>query len=158
MVYGTFFADRTDKDGGVCATIFQAQQNFPKAVKADGRGIALMLVPRDLGDVVMQSGMAREQRFQLHFHTADEPLAELDNRSLIYQMPDRPYIDPAVFKEAGVFPDIFPDILNENVEIMMAARADAHSRCYGMLNWGDAPDPGYTQQGRGNGEQVWSNN
>lgn len=158
VVYGTFFADRTDKDGGVCATIFQAQQNFPKAVKADGRGIALMLVPRDLGDVVMQSGMAREQRFQLHFHAADEPLAELDNRSLIYQMPDRPYVDPAVFKEAGVFPDIFPDILNENVEIMMAARADAHSRCYGMLNWGDAPDPGYTQQGRGNGEQVWSNN
>lgn len=158
VIYGTFFADRTDSNAGICATIFQAQQNFPKAVKADANGIALMLVPKGLGDVVMQSGMSREQKFLLHFHESDEPLASLDNRSIIYQMPDRPYIDPKVFKEAGVFPDVFPETLNEVVEIAMTARADAHSRCYGMLNWGDAPDAGYTQQGRGNGEQVWSNN
>lgn len=158
VLYGTFFADRTDSTGGICATVFQAQQNYPKAVKADGSGIAVMLVPEGLGDVVMQSGMAREQRFLLHFHDADETLADIDNRSLIYQMPDRPHIAPEVFKEAGVFPDIFPERLNENVEIMLAARADGHARCYGMLNWGDAPDPGYTQQGRGNGEQVWVNN
>lgn len=158
VFYGTFFADRTDSDGGICATIFQAQQNFPKAVKADADGIALMLVPKDLGDVIMQSGMAREQKFLLHFHEADEPLSSLDNRSTIYQMPDRPYIAPEVFKESKVFPDIFPEVLNENFEIAMTARADGHSRCYGMLNWGDAPDAGYTSQGRGNGEQVWSNN
>ena len=158
VIYGTFFADRTDSNGGICATIFQAQQNYPKAVKADANGIAVMLVPEELEDVVMQSGMAREQKFLLHLHRPDETLASLDNRSLIYQMPDRPHIDPEVFKRAQVFPDIFSDVVNENFEIGMAARADAHSRSYGMLNWGDSPDPGYTQQGRGNGEQVWSNN
>lgn len=156
VIYGTFFADRTDSNGGICATIFQAQQNYPKAVKADANGIAVMLVPEELEDVVMQSGMAREQKFLLHLHRPDETLASLDNRSLIYQMPDRPHIDPEVFKRAQVFPDIFSDVVNENFEIGMAARADAHSRSYGMLNWGDSPDPGYTQQGRGNGEQVWS--
>jgi hypothetical protein len=158
VLYGTFFVDRTDSDGGVCATIFQAQQNYPKAVKADGSGIALMLVPENVDRVVMQSGMSREQRFLLHFHKSDESLVELDNRSLIYQMPDRPRLDPKVFRDAGVFIDVFNDVVNENVEISMTAKADGHARCYGMLNWGDAPDPGYTQQGRGNGEQVWVNN
>lgn len=33
-----------------------------------------------------------------------------------------------------------------------------HARCYGMLNWGDTWDSGYTMQGRGNGRVVWSNN
>lgn len=158
VLYGTFFADRTTKDGGVCVTIFQAQQNYPKAVKADAKGIAVMLVPDGAGDVVMQSGMAREQKILLHFHSADEPIAELDNRSLIYQMPDRPYLDADVYRKSGAFMDIFTDVLNEPFEINMAARADGHARCYGMLNWGDAPDAGYTTQGRGNGEQVWVNN
>ena len=90
VLYGTFFADRTDSEGGVCATIYQAQQNYPKAVKADKDGLYVMLVPEGFNDVIMQPGMAREQRFMLHFHAAAESLAELDNRSLIYQMPDRP--------------------------------------------------------------------
>ena len=158
VVYGTFFADRTDRDGGVCATVFQAQQNYPKAVKADKDGIAVMLVPEKIGNVVMQSGMSREQKFLLHFHSTEELLKEIDNRSLIYQMPDRPFIDPKIFKEAEVMLDVFPEKLNEDVEIALINKGDIHSRCFGMLNWGDAPDPGYTTQGRGNGEQVWTNN
>ncbi|MBD5451036.1 MAG: hypothetical protein HDR25_00185, partial [Lachnospiraceae bacterium] len=97
VFYGTFFADSTDKGGGVCATIFQAQQNYPKAVRADSEGVSVMLVPEVTpkfgeGKVVMESGMSREQKFLLHFHNAEETLEELDNRSLIYQMPDRPYV------------------------------------------------------------------
>ncbi len=158
VLYGTFMADRTDAEGGICITVFQAQQNYPKAIKSDKDGIAVMLVPEGIGQVIMQSGMAREQRFMMHFHSADETILELDNRSLIYQMPDRPGIDPAVFKEAGVMLDVFPTKLDDDVEIALIGKADAHSRCYGMLNWGDSYDPGYTSQGRGNGKPVWCNN
>lgn len=158
VLYGTFFADRTDESGGVCATIWQAQQNYPKAVKADIDGIAVMLVPENVEKVVMQSGMAREQRFMLHFHEAAESIKEIDNRSLIYQMPDRPYVLPEVFKEAKVSMDVFPEKIDDDVENALIEKCDGHSRCYGMLNWGDTPDSGYTDQGRGNGEQVWSNN
>ncbi len=160
VLYGTFFTDRTDKDGGVCATIFQAQQNYPKAVKADESGIYVMLVPKEVDRVVMESGMSREQRFLLHFHDAQESLLEIDNRSLIYQMPDKPSISSDVFRDAGVMPDIFVDRdkINYDVEISLIGKADGHARCYGMLNWGDAPDWGYTQQGRGKGELVWTNN
>ena len=160
VLYGTFFTDVTDERGGVCATVFQAQQNFPKAVEAKGQGLRVMLVPEGVDRVVMSPGMSREQRFLLHFHSASEPLAELDNRSLIYQMPDMPHLDPEDYRASGVFHDIFLDREKRDwdVEIALTARADGHARGYGMLNWGDAPDMGYTNQGRGGGRLVWSNN
>ena len=160
VFYGTFFADRTDEKGGVCATIYQAQQNYPKAVKADGSGIYIMLVPEGVGTVVMESGMSREQKFLLHFHKTDESLIELDNRSLIYQMPDRPTISSDVFAKAGVMPDIFVDKnkIDAKIELALIAKCDGHARCYGMLNFGDSPDAGYTSQGRGKGMPVWTNN
>lgn len=158
VLYGTFFADRTDERGGICATIYQAQQNFPKAVKADGNGLAVMLVPRGEDRVVMQPGMSREQRFLLHFHDSAESLAELDNRSLIYQMPDRPVISPKVFKDAGVMPAVFPEKPDYKVEMSLIRKVDGHGRTFGMLNWGDSVDGGYTAQGRGGGKPVYSNN
>ena len=158
VLYGTFFADRTDVDGGVCATIFQAQQNYPKAVKADKDGVYVMLVPEGFNDVVMQPGMAREQRFMLHFHEADEHIAELDNRSLIYQMPDRPIIAPYVYKNSGAVPDVFADKVNADIDMLLISKADARARSFGMLNWGDTIDWNYTKQGRGGGAAVWVNN
>lgn len=170
VLYGTFFADLSDnREGtGVCATVFQAFQNFPKAVRSDKDGLVIYLLPDQsinvektkAQSVVFTSGMAREQRFLLHFHRSDEPIYELDNRSLIYQMPDKPYIDPMEFAKAGVMPDVFlpMDEQNDDVEIALIEKADGHARCYGMLNFGDGPDPGYTAQGRGGGNLVWTNN
>lgn len=158
VLYGTFFGDRTDDKGGICATIYQAQQNYPKAVAADKDGLWVMLVPRGIEEIVFQPGVSREQRFLLHFHDPSEGLAQLDNRSLIYQMPDRPVLHPDVFREAGVFPDIFPEKMDADVEIMLIRKADGHNRAYGMLNWGDSMDANYTSQGRGGGAPVWVNN
>jgi hypothetical protein len=158
VFYGTFFADCTDGQGGVCATIFQAQQNYPKAVQADESGLAVMLVPEGVEKVVLQSGMSREQRFLLHFHTAQESLAEIDNRSLIYQMPDRPYLSSETHRTSGVWLDVFADKVDVDVEQCLIGRADGHGRAYGMLNFGDSYDANYTAQGRGGGELVWCNN
>ncbi len=170
VFYGTFFADYTDakRNLGVCATVFQAFQNYPKAVKSDENGVVIYLIPDQninrektmAQPVVFTSGMAREQRFLLHFHEASEPIYELDNRSIIYQMPDEPWIDPMEFAKAGVMPDIFLNIEDQidDVELCLIEKADAHARCYGMLNFGDGPDPGYTAQGRGAGNLVWTNN
>ncbi len=170
VFYGTFFADHTDpsSDVGVCATVFQAFQNFPKAVRCDASGLVVFLLPDQnvnadktvASPVVFASGMAREQRFMLHFHSASEPIYELDNRSIIYQMPDKPYLDPDVFGASGVMPEVFLpfDKQVDDVEISLIEKADSHARCYGMLNFGDAPDPGYTEQGRGAGNLVWTNN
>lgn len=158
VFYGTFFADYTDSSGGVAATVFQAQQNFPKAVEANCRGVKVFLVPEGEECVVLQSGMSREQKFLLHFHDATMPISEINNRSIIYQMPDRPYVSPRVHKEAGVWPEIFADAKDPKVEQNLIGRADAHARAYGMLNFGDSYDANYTAQGRGDGKLVWCNN
>ena len=158
VFYGTFFADRTDSRGGVCATIYQAQQNYPKAVKADEDGLYVMLVPEGFNKVVMQPGMAREQRFMLHFHDKEESLAELDSRSLIYQMPDRPVIEPEVYRQSGAVTDVFADRMSPDIEMLLIGKGDARARSFGMLNWGDTIDWNYTKQGRGGGAPVWSNN
>ena len=117
-----------------------------------------MLVPENIGNVVMQPGMAKEQRFLMHFHEPEMAMWELDNRSTIYQMPDRPWISPDVFKAADVMMDVFPEKRIDEVEIALIAKADNHSRGYGFINWGDSVDMGYTRQGRGGGKPVWSNN
>ena len=158
VLYGTFFADCTDNAGGVTAVIYQAQQNYPKAVQADENGVTVMLVPENVEKVVMQSGMSREQKTLLIFHTAEESFTEINNRSLIYQMPDRPYISPKVHEESGVWLNVFADRFDPDVEQGLVGRADGHCRAYGMLNFGDSYDGGYTAQGRGGGRLVWCNN
>ena len=157
VFYGTFSADCSDENMGLCATVFQAQQNFPKALGADESGFCVKLVPENVVDIVMESGMAREQKVLFHFH-CNEELKSLNNRSIIYQMPDRPVISPQVFREAGVFEDVFSDKFDPDIEIFLVGKADEHARCYGMLHWGDSPNMGYTNQGRGGGELVWTNN
>lgn len=158
VFYGTMFVDTNSEAGGICATIYQAQQNYPKAVTASKEGISISLIPEGATKITMQSGMAREQRFLLHVHEKTATLEELNHRSLLYQMPDRPDLDPCVYQEAGVFQDVFMKEKRPLIEIALISKADSHARCYGMLNWGDSPDPGYTTQGRGHGEVVWTNN
>lgn len=158
VLYGTFFADCTDAQGGVTAVVYQAQQNYPKAVQADENGVTVMLVPENIEKVVLQSGMSREQKMLLFFHTAEESFAEINNRSLIYQMPDRPYLSPKVHAESGVWLDVFANNFDPEVERNLVGRADGHCRAYGMMNFGDSYDSGYTAQGRGGGRLVWCNN
>lgn len=155
---GTLFADVTDSTGGICATVYQALQNFPKAVEADENGFTIMLVPESETKVVMQPGMAREQRFQLFFHEADMEMEDISHRSTVYQMPDKPYMDSSVYEKSGLFPNIFVHEKQYDAETALVAAGDGHARCYGMLNWGDAPDMNYTNQGRGHGQLVWTNN
>jgi hypothetical protein len=102
--------------------------------------------------------MARQQRVMLHFHEPFEDLQEINHRSIVYQMPNRPAIAPSVFEKAEVFGNIFTKEPIMRYEIFLTGKADEHARCYGMLNWGDAPDGGYTSQGRGHGKLVWTNN
>ncbi|MBQ6554089.1 MAG: hypothetical protein IJL89_02545, partial [Firmicutes bacterium] len=59
---------------------------------------------------------------------------------------------------ANVFESVFTDKPIDRYEMFLIGKADEHARCYGMLNWGDVPDGGYTSQGRGNGRFVWTNN
>ncbi|MBR1736442.1 MAG: hypothetical protein IJ736_05440, partial [Firmicutes bacterium] len=157
VFYGTFFADHSGESYGVCTTVYQAQQNFPKAVEASSEGTKAYLVP-DGKCIGLKSGMAREQKMQIFVHPSDMDIQEINHRSTVYQMPVRPSLSPEVFKRSGAFENVFVENPISKYEIFLIGKADEHNRCYGMLNWGDSPDGGYTAQGRGNGRLVWTNN
>lgn len=158
--YGTFWADWYDKseNRGVCATLYQAYQNLPKSLEVDACGLNIGILPKDFVDYQLWQGMARTHRLFLHFHGAEETPESLNVRSLQFQMPDRAAISPKVYQEAGVFENIFVEKKVDWVERALLNMADSRARTYGFLHWGDAPDMGYTIQGRGKGEPVWTNN
>jgi hypothetical protein len=157
--YGTFWADWREKNkGGVCATIYQAQQNFPKALEADESGIKIMLFPKRIGSLKFLQGVAKTHKLFLDFHDSEESIQNLNIRSLQFQMVDRPVLESDTYKNARVFEDVFAPNKIDKIERILINKADARGKAYGILHWGDAPDLGYTEQGRGNGEPVWTNN
>lgn len=157
--YGTFWADwSSEKKGGICATIYQAHQNFPKAMEVDKEGISIGILPKESLDLKLFQGMGKTHRLFLHFHGPQESIQSINVRSLQMQLPDRPVLETKVYERAGVFDNIFAEKKLYEVERALIAKVDARGKAYGILHWGDAPDSGYTQQGRGNGEPVWTNN
>jgi hypothetical protein len=155
--YGTFFADWRNGGKGICVTLYQAQQNFPKALRADAGGIRVSLMPRGQAPIRVLQGMEKTHSVFFHIHDGRADINDLDCRSLQMQMPDRPLLDPETFRAAGVLENVIPGRPLRALESRLRSLADAAGRAYGMLAWGDAVDAGYTNQGRGNGEVVWTN-
>jgi len=94
----------------------------------------------------------------LHLHGRDATPNELNVRSLQFQMPDRPTLAGEVYHRANVFESVWVERPAPRVERLLIDLADSRTRGYGMLHWGDGPDQGYSDQGRGHGEPVWTNN
>jgi len=157
-LYGTFFADISNDAGGICATVFQAQQNFPKSLNAGRNGIRVGLYPESASPLTVLQGVSKTHRMLIHPHGSDTSFNELNIRSLQYQLPDKPLAGPELYRESQVLGDIFPDAFDWAFERNILARADSLGRAFGMLHWGDFPDPNYTGQGRGRGKPVWTNN
>ncbi len=157
--YGTFWGDWYDEKHtfGICATHFQAYQNFPKGIVVNDAGILLEMLPVMEEPLILKAGMAKTHTYFVQLHT-NETLEALNIRSLHFQMVDRPMLNQSVYKQAGVLEGIFSDLQDFDFDQRMVDGADKRSRGFGILNWGDAPDMGYTNQGRGNGKLVWTNN
>jgi len=155
---GTCWADLSvQRQGGISVTLFQAQQNCPKSLDVTGEEIRVGIIPAG-HPIRMLQGMAKTNRLFLHVHGGDETLEEVNVRSLQFQLPDHPVLESAAFERAGIIEPIPADRTIAGVERGFYRMADGRSKTYGMLHWGDAPDKGYTSQGRGGGDWVWVNN
>jgi len=161
-LYGTFWADWNSDSGGVSTTLFQAQQNFPKSLMVNREGMEIGLIPKEYDDITFLQGVAKRHTLFLHFHDAGTPLNEIDARSLQFQLPDLPRLDPNTYREAGVF---LEDHWLEQADVRAVAYltdlADTRTRGYGILNWGDGPEGGSgfpTANQQENGKILWTNN
>ena len=158
VLYGTFTGHwRHPERGGVSGTIFQACQNFPTGLAAGDEGLCVELVPAGSLGLDLIRGMAKGHRFLLHVHDGSVAVEELIVRGLQYQMPDRAVLPPEVYRRAGVMEDVFVDEPVARVERTLLDLADRRTKAFGAIHWGDGPERGYTDQGRGRGELVWCN-
>jgi len=157
--YGDFWADFTDERSGVAVSIYQAHQNFPKALRVDRQGVTVSLYPSTEEAVEILQGVAKTHRIMFHFHKPSFDLEEVSSRSLQFQLPDQATLPERWYAEAGVWPErVFPNRLCRRMELFLVDLIESRSKGLGMLSFGDGPEAGYTEQGRGRGEIVWSNN
>lgn len=170
--YGDFWVDWQEDHGGLAISHYQAHQHYPKSLRADSVSMETGLYPLGEEPARILQGMGKTHRLLFHFHhgqlqtrgkegqQAKEPdLQEIMVRSLQFQLPDVPSLPRSWYRENNpwrmdFFPVQVPKKLLTRFNDMHAARPQA----LGMMHFGDAPDAGYTDQGRGNGESVWVNN
>ena len=158
VFYGTLYGDWKDSEKGVAVSIYQAQQNFPKRIAVSKEGVEVDLIPKETGAVEFIEGMAKTHRIQMFFHGADaEREWDITFRSLQYQLPDKPVLAPEIYAASGIFEDIFNQKINRKIEYYLDKLCRNRSTAFGMMHWGDNPDGGYTDQGRGADEVVWIN-
>ena len=156
--YGDFWVDWRDDDAGLTLSIHQAHQNFPKKLRVAQDGIICSLYPDDAPPAPLLQGMAKTHRIQLHFHPAETPIQECSVRSLQFQLPDRPALSRVWFRENNPWlEDFFPEQLPDRLLTYVNRLHDGRPAAVGMFHFGDAPDAGYTNQGRGRGHTVWVN-
>lgn len=158
VFYGDFWADWCDGEKGVCITPFQAHQNFPKGLKVHSGGIDVGILPAGEGPIKVLQGVAKTHRLQFYFHDKSMSLDDLVVQSLQFQYPDVGMLPEAWYRDSGVWENLFPESKNQAIERGLIDMADGRNRGLGMMHWGDGPDHGYTQQGRGKGGLVWTNN
>lgn len=157
--YGDFWVDWRDETGGVMLSVYQAHQNFPKKLRVAKDGIVCSLYPDDVPSAPVLQGMAKTHRLQLHFHAPDAPLADASVRSLQFQLPDRPALSREWFRANNPWLEtFFPEKLPDRLLTFLNRIHDGRPKALGMFHFGDAPDAGYTNQGRGQGHSVFVNN
>lgn len=158
VFYGDFWADWCDGEKGVCITPFQAHQNFPKGLKVAEDGIDVGILPAGEGPIKVLQGVAKTHRMQFYFHGPDMELGDVVVQSLQFQYPDAGMLPEAWYRDAQVWENLFPEKKSLPIERRIIDIADNRNCGLGMMHWGDGPDHGYTQQGRGKGDLVWTNN
>lgn len=157
--YGDFWIDWRDDLAGLTLSIYQAHQNFPKKLRVTPDGMTAYLYPPEVAPARLLQGMAKTHRLRLHFHAPDASLEELAASSLQFQLPDHPALPADWYRENNPWGlDFIPERVPDRLLTMLSRRHDQRPEAMGMFHFGDAPDAGYTDQGRGRGLTVWVNN
>ena len=134
-------------------------RTFPKALRVEPGRIVCSLYPKGEAPARIYQGVAKTHRILLHFHGPDTPLEEISARSLQFQLPDVPFLPPDWFRENNPWElPFFPSKVPARLYTWLNAVHDSRPKAMGMLHFGDAPDAGYSNQGRGKGAAVWVNN
>ncbi len=155
--FGDFWVDWNGPRGGLALTMRQAQQNFPKRLRATMDGIEAYLYPQTEDPLTIYQGVAKTHQILLHFHKANPDIEEISRRSLQFQLPDHPALSSQWYQQSGVWEDVFSGRRYGRIEALLADVIDTRPIGLGVMSFGDEFSHGYTWQGRGDGKPVWLN-
>lgn len=86
VLFSIYALDWQDEKHALTAGVYQAYQNFPKAIESSGDGIVLKLMPPEYGEMLkVPQGAARTSRFHLSFRTQDMTEDRIVDRELLFQ-------------------------------------------------------------------------
>lgn len=158
VLFSVFAAHYEMPECSLTGSLYQAYQNFPKALMMDESSITLSLYPRQYSPLKLGQGVAKTLRFDLLFSPKGTSASELMDTLLMLEMgpcgacSTQDYIDAKVFgKEVSTLRH-FP------TERFLYRFIDSRAKGLGILNFGDCPEWEYVKQGRSKGVDIWINN
>ena len=158
VLFSIFSADWMNENFAVAAGIYQAYQNFPKALDSSASGITIHLLPDTGSPLKVPQGAARTSRFYLYFHPRDLDEHMLVDRIHQFEIPALPVADSKAFSDSHVFGAYVSDRYHHPTERFLYRYVDSRAKGLGMMNFGDGPEWEYMKQGRSKGEIIWINN
>jgi hypothetical protein len=134
------WADWRVPGAGLCLSILQPHQNFPKKVRATSAGIECGLFPVEAPPAKLHQGMGKTHTMLLHFHDGAASTEELTARSLQFQLPDLPSLPRAWYRDNNPWvEDAFPAQIPDRVLYRFTRLHDSRQVSLGMFHFGDAP-------------------
>ena len=158
VLFSIFACNWNDGTSAFTASLYQAYQNFPKALEMQENTLVLSLFPRSYDMIKIPQGVAKTVRFDLFPHdpSLDEHL--LVDRLLTLEMPPVPSLDVETFMEAEVFGQEVSSLYHHPTERFLYRFIDSRAKGLGFLHFGDCPEWEYSKQGRSKGRDIWINN
>ncbi|WP_320128851.1 hypothetical protein [uncultured Sphaerochaeta sp.] len=158
VLFSIFASDWNDGTCAFTASLYQAYQNFPKALEMKENQLVLSLFPRTYPMIKIPQGVAKTLRFDLFLH---EPALEekfLVDRLLMLEMPPVPSLEVETYMKAQVFGKEVSDLYHHPTERFLYRFVDSRAKGLGFLHFGDGPEWEYSKQGRSKGRDIWINN
>lgn len=156
VFFGAYYGVLKVNNKCVAITIKEAFQNYPKAFDIRENMLCAYLIPED-EVIAFKSGMAKTHTIFVH-NAEGLSKDEINNQHHQFQMCDLPILDSKIYEDTNMYEDVFTKDEDDEVEEFFVNMADAKGCTFGMLNYGDVYDKGYTGQGRGQSHLVFANN
>ncbi len=158
VLFSTFAAGWKNESVNVVGSIYQAYQNFPKALKLGTGDMILSLYPRSYSPLKFPQGVAKTFRFDLLFTDADLPERLLFDKLLNLEMPPVGTVTTKDYMDAGVFGQEVSELYHHPTERFLYRFIDSRAKGLGLMHFGDCPEWEYVKQGRSKGRIIWINN
>ena len=158
VMFSTFGCTWSTGDCLIGAEIYQAYQNFPKALNADKDGIVLSFYPEKYEPIEFPQGVQKTSKFFIFCMDGNASDSDAVDLLLRLEMPPVGMVVPEEFIASGNYGRELSGLYDPMTERFLYRFVDSRAKGLGFLNFGDCPEWEYSKQGRSLGRDIWINN